>query len=75
METALIATLEIRQINNSVCVGNEKAQAMQWIAPKQTPRYPVTREHPNPMLQQDIMLGRWRVDRVPRSNWVCPRVS
>ena len=42
MGTAVIPTLEIRQINNLVCVGNEKVQAMQWIAPKQTPRYPVT---------------------------------
>ena len=42
MGTVAIATLEIRQTNNSVCVGNEKALAMQWIAPKQTPRYPVT---------------------------------
>ena len=68
MGTAVIPTLEIRQINNLACVGNEKAQAMQWIAPKQTPGYPITREHLNTMLQQDIMLGRWRVDRVPRSN-------
>ena len=31
------ATLEIRHINNSVWVGNEKTRAMQWITPKQTP--------------------------------------
>ena len=68
MGTAVIATLEIRQINGSVCVGNEKAQAMQWIALNQIPRYPVTWEHPNPMLQQDVMLRGWRVDGDPRSN-------
>ena len=35
MGTAVIATLDTHQISNSVCIGNEKPQAMQWIAPKQ----------------------------------------
>ena len=34
---AVIVTLNICHINNSVSVGNDKCQAMQWIAPKQIP--------------------------------------
>ena len=32
-----MATQNTRHINNSMRVGNEKSQEMQWIAPKQTP--------------------------------------
>ena len=37
MGTVVIATLNICQFSNSVWVGNEKPQAMQWITPKQMP--------------------------------------
>ena len=37
MGTAVIVILDIHQISNSMCVGNEKTQAMQWITLKQTP--------------------------------------